>query len=296
MRALRASAACALVCLVGASGIAGCSALAEIGSWTLDPRADAGALPDATREPDGATDDGTGGGGGVDGGRDGSEDVPADAGRPADATLGDAAGKVLEVAPAADCSVRRFFTNTNHGACALIHVGSNSILNIDRALHRFDADEIKRVLGARRLRTARLRLTVFNIDDTFAASNLEAHRMTVPWTETGATWSCADDVTPLDTNQDCGPPGPWDMLGMSAPPWSRAVAGSAPVTKGTRSVELELTAEVTHWLGDPASNLGIVLMIPPNDGNAWLNFESRETDVTPPSPPMLELEVEDSGG
>ena len=86
------------------------------------------------------------------------------------------------------------------------------------------------------------------------------------------------------------------MLGMSAPPWSRAVAGSAPVTKGTRSVELELTAEVTHWLGDPASNLGIVLMIPPNDGNAWLNFESRETDVTPPSPPMLELEVEDSGG
>ena len=292
MRALRVSAARVLVCLVGASGVAGCSALAEIGSWTLDPLADAGALADATREPDGATDDG----GGVDAGKDGSGDPPADAGGPADATHGDGAGAVLEVAPAADCSVRRFFPNMNHGASTLVHVGSNSIINIDRALLRFDADAIKRVLGARRLRTARLRLTVFNIDDTFADSNLEAHRMRVAWTETGVTWSCADDITPLDTTQDCRAPGPWDMLGTSAPPWSLAVAGSAPVTHGTRRVEVELTAEVTHWLEDPASNLGIVLLIPGDLGNAWVNFESRESDVKPPSPPVLELEVDDGGG
>jgi hypothetical protein len=260
MRTLRPSAACALVFVVGASALAGCSALAEIGSWTFDPLADAGALADATREPDGASDDG------------------ADRG-----------------------SVRRRFPNLNHGADALIHVGSNALVanttfNIDRALLRFDADAIKRVLGARRLRTARLRLTVFNIADTFADSNLEAHRMMAAWTESGVTWTCADDVTPLDTSENCRPPGPWDMLGTSAPPWSPTVAGSVPVTHATRSVELELTAEVSHWLEDSASNLGIVLLLPGDKGNAWLNFESHESDVSSPSPPMLELEVDDGGG
>jgi hypothetical protein len=294
MRTLRPSAACALVFVVGASALAGCSALAEIGSWTFDPLADAGALADATREPDGASDDGADSGGRVDAGG-------GDGGDAADATSGDAAGPVLGVAPAADCSVRRRFPNLNHGADALIHVGSNALVanttfNIDRALLRFDADAIKRVLGARRLRTARLRLTVFNIADTFADSNLEAHRMMAAWTESGVTWTCADDVTPLDTSENCRPPGPWDMLGTSAPPWSPTVAGSVPVTHATRSVELELTAEVSHWLEDSASNLGIVLLLPGDKGNAWLNFESHESDVSSPSPPMLELEVDDGGG
>lgn len=74
-----------------------------------------------------------------------------------------------------------------------------------RVLVRFEQTALAAAVGSGRLVSASLELFVRSANGSWGSSGhpVEAHRLTAPWTEGGATWNCAVDTNPANNKQDC---------------------------------------------------------------------------------------------
>jgi len=111
---------------------------------------------------------------------------------------------------------------------------------------------------------------------------VEAFAMTAPWTEDGATWSCADDTDPTNSTLDCTTTDLWDP--STAVPWGTTSDASTTVTAGCVSeLRLDVTAAVASGL--PADGWAVVVSGAAGDG---IKVQQREH---PSGGGWLELEV-----
>ena len=109
----------------------------------------------------------------------------------------------------ADTYVRTGPPNRNHGAEAVLkvtHEGKERSL-----VHVADA-ALAAVVQGRPIESAILELTIEEAEEDWrAGEGIAAHRVTMAWTEGGATWRCANDTQPQNQQTDCATADRWQM-------------------------------------------------------------------------------------
>ncbi len=169
---------------------------------------------------------------------------------------------------AADTYVRQGAPNQNQGgesALRLRQSGKN------RSLLRLDPGEVASLLAGTTVHSARLELFIADNGDNWGAAGrtVDLHPVTMPWSELGATWNCADDADPANQQPDCSPQ--WSGGGFDAEP-----AASLLVTNGLAgSMDLDVTAEVSA-MAQAAGHDGWLLKKTDEGQSGRIEFVSRE--------------------
>ncbi len=161
---------------------------------------------------------------------------------PFDLLLGDGEHRVT-LPVAADTYVRNGSPNQNQGGESLLRIRSSGK---NRALARFDLAGLEDAVDD--LHSATLELYVETNGGNWgtAGRTIDAHRLTADWTETGATWNCADDTVPGNQNDDCA--AGWNGGTFATPP-SASVLQTNSLTGW---VGFDVTADVLSQLaGQP---------------------------------------------
>jgi hypothetical protein len=181
----------------------------------------------------------------------------------------------------ADTSVRVSTPNKNFGTA-----GS---LDINRGLVMVDATTLKNATPqGDYVLSAKLRLTLVPSSTRRLQRNLGAHRVLKPWTELGATWSCAVDSNPSNNSADCAGATKWSMS-SSIDAFVTTATGTAVVPANrTGVVEVDVTADVRNFKTDPSIlNYGWLLKTGIGNGGEVADIASRESST----PPQLVLSV-----
>jgi len=182
--------------------------------------------------------------------------------------------------PAGDTYIRSGNPNQNQGTESILRVRPDGD---NRTLIRFDQAAVAAVVGTRTVTSAQLELTIAENFDNWGPSGrtLDLHRLTQSWTETGATWSCGDDLEPGDPNPDC-PATAWAMDGSGTRPWAASPTATVLMTNGARGVvALDVTADVTAYLGGSAADFGWLLKRTDEGPSGAVDFGSRESATAP---------------
>jgi hypothetical protein len=204
------------------------------------------------------------------------------------ATEASVAAPVTTVLPAvADTTIRQQQANQNRGSDEQTHLGW---AQGSRALVRFDPAAIAATVGTGTLVSAHLELDVVETGESWPveSQNVEAHRATAAWTETGATWSCGIDAQPGDNHADCNPL--WNGGSFLASP-----TATVPHTRATLGpVRFDVTADVAAFLAGTA-NEGWLLKKADETLSGRIDYASKE-GPTPEMAPRLVLVVEPRTG
>ncbi|HEV8579921.1 MAG TPA: DNRLRE domain-containing protein, partial [Thermoanaerobaculia bacterium] len=162
--------------------------------------------------------------------------------------------------PAADTSISQISPNQNNGAAAFLSLNSGG-----RALLRVDQTAIASAIGSGHLLSATLELS----SRFGSGTSVGAHRLTVDWTEAGATWNCAIDTKLTNDKPDCATQ--WNGGTFAAQP-----ADTIEIPLPGEKTRFDVTADVAAFLaGTP--NHGWLLMTPPSQvGSEQPVFTSRE--------------------
>jgi hypothetical protein len=101
-----------------------------------------------------------------------------------------------------DTYLKKGSPNQNQGAETSLRVQSSGQ---NRALVAFDPNAILNAVGAGTLVSATLELNIAANANNWGTTGrtVDAHRLTVSWTESGATWNCAADSNPSNSSPDC---------------------------------------------------------------------------------------------
>ncbi len=201
------------------------------------------------------------------------------------------AAAVTRTLPAvADTTLRQQQANQNRGTDELLRLGW---AQGSRALVRFDSNAIRTAVGTGRLLSAHLELSIDATGESWgnAPQNVGAHRVTVAWTEKGATWNCAVDSKPSDNRADCNPQ--W-----SGGAFDPAPTATVPHTKQSRGlVRFDVTADVAGFLTGTA-NYGWLLKKANEALSGRIDYVSRdgeddEEDDDAPAGAMLDRDDRD---
>lgn len=186
----------------------------------------------------------------------------------------------------ADTTLRQHQANQNRGQDEQLRLGWSQG---SRALVYFDPAAIAAAVGSGTLVSAHLELWVEGTGESWptGTQHVGAHRVTVAWTEAGATWNCAIDTRPSGNQADCDPL--W-----SGGTFVAQSAASAPHTQQTRGlVRFDVTADVALFLAGTA-NQGWLLRKANEAQSGRIDYVSREGGVA--KRPRLVLAVEPGGG
>jgi len=122
-----------------------------------------------------------------------------------------------------------------------------------------------------------------------AGRRIDLHRLTQAWTETGATWNCAEDADPTNRRPDCAGETSWEMSRpKSLRPWVPAPTATQRITKGRHGVlRFDVTADVAAIPTGGGAQYGWLVKRRKEDVGGRVAFGSRESA----SPPRLVLTV-----
>jgi hypothetical protein len=178
----------------------------------------------------------------------------------------------------ADTYLRQSEPNQNFGTEAILRVrptGKN------RALLAVDQTALVAVVGGATVTAARLELTITDNADNWGPEGraIALHRLTVPWSETGATWNCGVDTVPGNPQAECAAGTAWEMGG--AGPWVGTPTATATITNGLGGVvTFDVTADVAAWVsGTP--NAGWILKRVDEGPSGAVEFGARESAAPP---------------
>ncbi|MEP7012840.1 MAG: DNRLRE domain-containing protein [Acidobacteriota bacterium] len=114
---------------------------------------------------------------------------------------GRAAAQTVSFPATADTYLRQGSANQNNGQDTLLHVQQSGH---NRVLVAMDSAAIAAAVGSGSLASATLELYVSNSSGWGTAGRtVDLHRMTTTWTENGATWNCALDSIPTNSQPNC---------------------------------------------------------------------------------------------
>ncbi len=197
------------------------------------------------------------------------------------------AAPVTTVLPAvADTTLRQHQANQNRGLDEQIRVGW---AQGSRVLVRFDSAGITATVGTGTLVSAHLELDVVETGESWSTptQNVDAHRVTAAWTETGATWSCGIDTQPGDNRADCDPL--WNGGSFLAAP----TASVAQTVGALGRVRFDVTADVAAFLAS-TPNHGWLLKKANEALSGRIDYAAKE-NLTPERAPRLVVVVEQGG-
>lgn len=191
----------------------------------------------------------------------------------------------------ADSYIQSGQPNKNNNSDTFIRVqesGSN------RGLVRFDQTAIASAVGSAGLASAKLRLSIASNGNNWGSSGgtVGAHRLSVAWSETGATWNCPSDSNLANSAADCSPT--WNMTNSASWPFQQTPAAVVTIQNGQSGwVEWDVTADVAAFLAGTAQNQGWMVRKMNESAAGKADFSSREganppqlviTTGTPPPP------------
>ncbi len=169
----------------------------------------------------------------------------------------------------ADTDLRQGSPNQNQGSEALLRVRQSGK---NRSLVRFDPAAMASALQGATLRSAHLELFIAQNGDNWgsAGRTVDAHRLTAPWTEAGATWNCASDANPGNQQADCNPQ--W-----AGGTYEAVTTASVLHTNGLSGwVGYEVTADLAAFLAG-APHHGWILKKTGEGESGLIEYRSRET-------------------
>ncbi|MGH2611094.1 MAG: DNRLRE domain-containing protein, partial [Tepidiformaceae bacterium] len=196
------------------------------------------------------------------------------------------------LAPLADTYLRQGNPNQNQGTELILRLQASGK---NRALLRWDPQAIAGALGGDSLVAARLELTITHNADNWGATGrtIDLHRLTQAWTETGATWNCADDTDPSNPVADCAGSTAWAMDGPDPRPYDPMPTATRVITNGLRGVvTFDVTADVRALASGGGAQHGWILKKTDEGASGQVEFGSRESE-SPPTLIVSTVPVED---
>jgi hypothetical protein len=157
--------------------------------------------------------------------------------------------------------------NSNEGGATFLRIqrtGSN------RALVRFDPAAIGAAVSGGTLQSASLELFIETNDGNWGSGReVDVHRVTTSWTESGATFNCPDDANPANGEPDC--PLPWNGGSFASTPSATLVQTNG----ATGTVSFDVTADVLAFLaGGP--HFGWLIKKRDEGQNGSVEYTSRQ--------------------
>ena len=157
-----------------------------------------------------------------------------------------AAAQVVTVPAVADTTIAQGSPNKNFGAQATLVLKEGG----SRVLVRFDAAAIAAAVGGGSLATATLQVYIGSNAANWGATGrtVDVYRLDTAWTEGGATWNCAIDSDPGNSQADC------------AAQWNGGTAedeatDTIVVTNASQGwVQFDVTADVAAFLAGTADD------------------------------------------
>jgi hypothetical protein len=200
------------------------------------------------------------------------------------ARTGPACTQPAPIGLAQDTTVVKASPRESFGASTTLTVGPGK-----HTLVAFDRAAIKRLLGPGRY-VSRATLELTAAAGTTPA--VEAKVLYKPWSEAGATWSCADDTNASPTGETCAPGRVWDLEPEELPgvnPWrSRAAQNRVLGIWSAGKVTFDVTRDTWNLLGTDGVKRGMSWAVVLQPGaSASADLRSRESA----QPPRLILEV-----
>ena len=181
--------------------------------------------------------------------------------------------------PVADTYVRSIAANQNQGSETKL---SLTDLGNHRSLVRFDQAQIVAAAAGAPIASAKLRLRITANGSNWGSTGrgVSAHRMTLAWVETRATWNCPNDTNVSNSVPNCTPA--WAMDNSAQWPFVSAPSSVATIKDGqTGIVEWDVTADVQAFINNPAQNLGWLIKKADETKTGRVDFGSRESSQTP---------------
>ncbi|MGH7674276.1 MAG: DNRLRE domain-containing protein [Gemmatimonadales bacterium] len=185
------------------------------------------------------------------------------------------------LAPIADTYIRQGNPNQNQGTEPILRLTASGK---HRALVRWDRAAIAGVVGADSLVAARLELVITHNADNWGAAGrtIDLHRLTQAWTETGATWNCADDTNPGNSAADCSGATAWAMDGPDPRPYATTPTASRLMTNGLGGVvTFDVTADVRAIGSGGGAQHGWIVKKTDDGASGQVEFGSREGGSAP---------------
>ena len=181
--------------------------------------------------------------------------------------------------PVADTYVRSIAANQNQGGETKL---SLTDLGNHRSLLRFDQAQIVAAAAGAPIASAKLRLRITTNGSNWGTTGrgVSAHRMTMSWVESRATWNCPNDTNLTNSVPNCAPA--WAMDNSGQWPFVSAPTGVATIKDGqTGIVEWDVTADVRAFITTPSQNLGWLIKKADETKTGRVEFGSRESAQTP---------------
>jgi RHS repeat-associated protein len=198
--------------------------------------------------------------------------------------VGQALAVETPILPVADTFVREWDDDTNFGGLSEIRVEGTSLSAFQHGLVRFDSGQIASAVGTDDLAKAELELTIRQPSGFWGDGTITVHRMTMPWTELGATWDCANDTATWNFWTDCSLADRWGMEWGSPFPQPYVTAATAEryvSALQTGTIRLDVTADVAQMLAQPTTNRGWLIKAGHDPYVVFVDFGSRESTTKP---------------
>ncbi|MET0287761.1 MAG: DNRLRE domain-containing protein [Polyangiales bacterium] len=149
----------------------------------------------------------------------------------------------------------------------------------ERSLVRFDQAKLVAAVAGRPVVSASLELSVQELAPFFFyGTDATVHRVQKAWTETGATWSCANDTVPTNSSSNCTSANGW---AMTANQGYDGASNSQRINRGATSVKFNVTDDVKKFLAGSKTNNGWLIKLDPEGPPVSARFKSRESNAGP---------------
>jgi hypothetical protein len=176
----------------------------------------------------------------------------------------------------ADTTIKETSSASNFGKVTNINAAG---LPRERSLVRFDQAKLVAAVAGRPVIAASLELTVQELAPFFFyGTDATVHRVQKAWTETGATWSCANDSTPTNSTNNCTSANSW---AMTASQGYESASNKQRINRGATSVKFNVTDDVKRFLAGTKPNNGWLIKLDPEGPPVSARFRSRETSAGP---------------
>jgi hypothetical protein len=189
-------------------------------------------------------------------------------------------GKALN--PQMDTYIRSDVAHKNYGINDSVRVQKVGSNGANRTLITFSQTAIVDSLGGDSLISATLEVTVKRNGNNWGTSgrNVAAHRMVRQWTESGATWACANDTNVGNNVADC-PGNTWTMTSGTLPFATTATAQTLIQNNQSGAVNFNVTADVRAFLLGQSTNLGWLIKLASESQTGTVVFHSRQATIKP---------------
>lgn len=193
---------------------------------------------------------------------------------------------VVTLNATADTYITQATPTLNFGTATVIDVTGVALSGWEAGLVKFDSAAIQSAIGTGTLQSASLQLTINAAALSLGGSNVSVNRMTVPWTEQGATWLCANDTDHSTLGRfinNCTTQNRWgiEWWSFSPRPYLEQATATIPVPFGqTGVVSANVTSDVQALLNGTPHH-GWFLSAAATLSSVWVHFVSRQGSAAP---------------